>query len=175
MAGKKSGFVKRKIVSSRHLANSEGWQLSEFEFGMIIAFHGFGRWMNKCMAAAGNSELSSLEILILHHVNHREKQKRLSDVTFLLNIEDTHTVNYALKKLLGYKLVEGEKRGKELFYKTTEKGIDLCDKYREVREQCLLDSLKHMDVNHDELSEIAASLRSLSGLYDQASRAASSL
>ena len=66
MAGKKSGVVKRKIVSSRHLANSEGWQLSEFEFGMIIAFHGFGRWMNKCMAAAGNSELSSLEILILN-------------------------------------------------------------------------------------------------------------
>jgi len=175
MAGKKSNTVKRKIVSSRHLANSEGWQLSEFEFGLIIAFHGFGRWMNKCMAAAGNSELSSLEILILHHVNHREKQKRLTDVTFLLNIEDTHTVNYALKKLQGYKLIEGEKKGKELFYKTTKKGFDLCDKYREVREQCLLDSLKHMDVSHGELSEMAASLRSLSGLYDQASRAAGSL
>jgi len=174
MAGKKS-VSKRKIVSSRHLANSEGWQLSEFEFGLIIAFHGFSRWMSKCMAASGNSELSSLEILILHHVNHREKQKRLTDVTFLLNIEDTHTVNYALKKLQKYKLVEGEKRGKELFYKTTKTGSNLCDKYREVREQCLLDSLKHMDMSHDELSEIAASLRSLSGLYDQASRAASSL
>ena len=175
MPSKKSGIVKRKIVSSRHLANSEGWQLSEFEFGMIIAFHGFGRWMSKCMMAAGNSELSSLEILILHHVNHREKQKRLTDITFLLNIEDTHTVNYALKKLVGHTLIEGEKRGKELFYKTTSKGVELCDRYREVREQCLLDSLKHMDVSHDELSDIAASLRSLSGLYDQASRAASSL
>ena len=174
MAAKKS-VSKRKIVSSRHLANSEGWQLSEFEFGLIIAFHGFSRWMSKCMVASGNSELSSLEILILHHVNHREKQKRLADVTFLLNIEDTHTVNYALKKLQKYKLVEGEKRGKELFYKTTKAGSNLCDKYREVREQCLLDSLKHMDMSHDELSEIAASLRSLSGLYDQASRAASSL
>ena len=175
MAGKKVSSSKRKIVSSRHLANSEGWQLSEFEFGLIIAFLGFSRWMSKCMAASGNSELTSLEILILHHVNHREKQKRLADVTFLLNIEDTHTVNYALKKLQKYKLVEGEKRGKELFYKTTKSGASLCDKYREVREQCLLDSLKHMDMSHDELSEIAASLRSLSGLYDQASRTASSL
>lgn len=175
MATKKSSASKRKIVSSRHLANSDGWQLSEFEFGLIISFHGFSRWMSKCMAASGNSELSSLEILILHHVNHREKQKRLSDVTFLLNIEDTHTVNYALKKLQKYNLIEGEKRGKELFYKTTKAGSSLCDKYREVREQCLLDSLKHMDMSHDELSDIAASLRSLSGLYDQASRAASSL
>jgi len=175
MAEKKSGKAKRKIVSSRHLANSDGWQLSEFEFGLIIAYHGFSRWMSKCMSASGNSDLSSIEILILHHVNHREKQKRLADVTFLLNIEDTHTVNYALKKLQKYNLVEGEKRGKELFYKTTKTGANLCDKYREVREQCLLDSLKHMDMSHDELSEIAASLRSLSGLYDQASRAASSL
>ena len=97
------------------------------------------------MSASGNSELSSLEILILHHVNHREKQKRLADVTFLLNIEDTHTVNYALKKLQKYNLIEGEKRGKELFYKTTKSGADLCNKYREVREQCLLDlSLIHI-------------------------------
>lgn len=175
MSKKSSSRPKRKIVSSRHLANSEGWQLSEYEFGLIIAFHGFSRWMSKCMSASGNSELSSLEILILHHVNHREKQKRLADVTFLLNIEDTHTVNYALKKLQKYNLIEGEKRGKELFYKTTKSGADLCNKYREVREQCLLDSLRHMDMNHDELSDIAASLRSLSGLYDQASRAASSL
>ncbi len=166
---------KRKIVSSRHLANSEGWELSEFEFGLIIAFNGFGRWMSKCMSAAGNSDLSAIEILVLHHVNHREKQKRLADVTFLLNIEDTHVVNYALRKLKKFGLVEGEKKGKELFYKTTDEGAALCDKYREVREQCLLDSLKHMDMGNEELREIAASLRSLSGLYDQASRAAGSL
>ncbi len=141
MANKKASTSKRKIVSSRHLANSDGWQLSEYKFGLIIAFHGFSRWMSKCMSAAGNSDLSSLEIMVLHHVKHREKQKILADVTFLLNVEDTHTINYALKKLQKFKLVEGEKRGKELFYKTTKTGATLCDKYREVREQCLLDSL----------------------------------
>lgn len=166
---------KRKIVSSRHLADSEGWQLSEFEFGLILSFNGFSRWMNKCMAAAGNADLSSLEILVLHNVNHRDKQKKLTDVAFLLNIEDSHTVNYALKKLQKYDFLVGEKRGKEIFYSTTESGKKLCEAYREIREQCLLDSLQHVDMSHDELSEIAASLRALSGLYDQASRAASSL
>ena len=174
MPTKSKADAKRKIVSSRHLADSDGWQLSEFEFGLLVAYHGFSRWMTKCMAASGNVELSALEVLILHHVNHREKQKRLSDVVFLLNIEDTHTVNYALKKLQKAELIEGEKRGKELFYRTTQVGADLCDQYRVVREQCLLESLKHLDLSHDDLSDIASSLRTLSGLYDQASRAAGS-
>lgn len=166
---------KRKIVSSRHLASSDGWQLSEFEYGLIIAHNGFSRWMNKCMSASGMPDLTPLEILVLHNINHREKHKRLSDITFLLNIEDSHTVNYALKKLQKASLIKGEKRGKEMFYSTTQEGFDLCDRYRDIREQCLLDSLNHTVKSNDELSEIAAALRTLSGLYDQASRAASSL
>ena len=166
---------KRKIVSSRHLASSDGWQLSEFEYGLIIAHNGFSRWMSKCMSASGMPDLTPLEILVLHNINHREKHKRLSDIAFLLNIEDSHTVNYALKKLLKASLIKGEKRGKEMFYSTTQEGFDLCDRYRDIREQCLLDSLNHTVKSNDELSEIAAALRTLSGLYDQASRAASSL
>lgn len=166
---------KRKIVSSRHLASSDGWQLSEFEYGLIIAHNGFSRWMSKCMSASGMPDLTPLEILVLHNINHREKHKRLSDIAFLLNIEDSHTVNYALKKLQKAGLIKGEKRGKEMFYSTTQEGFDLCDRYRDVREQCLLDSLNHTVKSNDELSEIAAALRTLSGLYDQASRAASSL
>ena len=173
--GKKKAISKRKIVSSRHLASSEGWQLSEFEYGLIVAFSGFSRWMNRCMAAAGKQDLSALEILVLHNVNHRDKQKRLSDIAFLLNIDDTHTVNYALKKLQKAELIAGEKQGKEIFYSTTEDGKELCNMYRVVREECLLTGLKHMDTSNEELSEIAAALRALSGLYDQASRAASSL
>lgn len=170
----KSDTKRRKIVSSRHLADSDGWQLSELEYGLIIAYHGFSRWMNKCMAAAGLPDLSSLEILVLHNINHREKHKRLSDITFLLNIEDSHVVNYAIKKLQKAELIVGEKRGKEMFYSTSEKGFELCNKYREVREQCLLESLKHVDRSNEELSDIASALRAFSGLYDQASRAASS-
>ena len=33
----------RRIVSSRHLADGEGWELSELEFGLIIAFNAFSR------------------------------------------------------------------------------------------------------------------------------------
>ncbi len=162
---------KRKIVSSRHLAEGENWQMSEFEYGLIVAYNGFSRWIARCMAASGNVDLGPLEILVLHNVNHRERAKRLADVCFMLNIEDTHTVNYALKKLLKAGLVSAEKVGKEMHYSTTPEGVELCEAYRETREQCLTDGLS---VEGETLSEIAATLRYLSGVYDQASRAASS-
>lgn len=165
---------KRKIVSSRHLATEGGWQLSELEFGMIVAFNGFTRWTMRCMAASGNADLSPLEILVLHNINHRAREKRLSDVCFMLNVEDSHTVNYAIKKLVKSGLVVGEKSGKEMIYSTTPEGHDLCEKYRDTREQCLIESLKMVDTEGRDLSEIAAALRTLSGIYDQAARAAAS-
>lgn len=165
----------RRIVSSRHLAEGEGWELSELEFGLIVVYNGFSRWMSRCMAAAGHPDLSPLEILILHNVNHRARDKRLSDICFLLNIEDTHTVNYALRKLMKAGLLDSEKRGKEVFYRTSEAGVALCTAYRDVRRQCLLEGVSSTDMSGDELRELARMLRALSGHYDQASRAAASL
>ena len=72
------------------------------------------------MSAAGNTDLTPLEILVLHNANHRGRDKRLTDISFLLNIEDTHTVNYALRKLMKMELLASEKRGKEVFYRTSE-------------------------------------------------------
>jgi len=166
---------RRRIVSSRHLAEGEGWEASEFEFGLIIAYNAFTRWIQRCMAAAGMPELSPLESLVLHNTNHRDREKRLTDISFLLNIEDTHTINYALRKLRKLELVTATKRGKEMFYRTSDTGRELCELYRKIREQCLLDGIPSTGITGEELSRIASSLRSLSGHYDQASRAVSSL
>ncbi len=166
---------KRRIVSSRHLADGENWEASEIEYGMIIAYNAFSRWMTRCMSAAGNTDLTPLEILVLHNTNHRGRDKRLTDICFLLNIEDTHTVNYALRKLMKMELLVSQKRGKEVFYSTSETGADLCEAYREMRDRCFLDGLSRLDLTGEEMREIAASLRALSGQYDQASRAAASL
>ncbi len=165
----------RRIVSSRHLAEGAGWEASELEYGLIIAYNAFTRWTSRCMAAAGNGDLTPLEILVLHNTNHRAREKRLADICFLLNIEDTHTVNYALRKLLKSGLLSSEKRGKEVFYRTSPEGAALCETYRQIREACFLDGMPRTDISGDELRQIAASLRSISGQYDQASRAAASL
>lgn len=165
----------RRIVSSRHLAEGDGWEASELEYGMIIAYNAFSRWMTRCMAAAGNADLTSLEILVLHNTNHRGREKRLTDICFMLNIEDTHTVNYALRKLLKFELLDADKRGKEVFYRTSAKGAELIEAYRAVRNTCLIDNLSRTDIKGDDLRDIAAHLRAISGQYDQASRAAASL
>ena len=165
----------RRIVSSRHLAEGEGWETSELEFGMIVAYNSFSRWMTRCMTAAGHADLTPLDILVVHHVNHRSRGKRLSDICFLLNIEDSHTVNYSLKKLLKSGLVRSEKIDKEVYYSTSEEGQNVCERYRKIRSQCLISGIKKLDFAGQELRESAALLRSISGQYDQASRAASSL
>lgn len=163
------------IVSSAHLAAGKSAELSEFEFGMIIASHAFERWMVRCMAAAGIKDMSTTEVLVLHHVSHRGRDKKLGDIAFVLNIEDTHVVNYALKKLQKLGLVDTKKSGKEVHYSTSAKGEEICRRYFDVREQVLVSNLGTHGTQASELTELARLLRTLSGLYDQASRAATSL
>ena len=163
------------IVSSEHLASEGGWQMSEFEYGLITAHNAFNKWMVRCMAAAGHTDFSSLDVLVLHNVNHRDRSKRLTDICFVLHIEDQHTVNYSLKKLVKAGLVEREKRGKEIFYSTTAEGVAACNTYRDVRERCLISAFRSLDREGSEVSETATLLRLISGVYDQAARAASSL
>ena len=165
-----------KIVSSAHLADGGAPALSEFEYGLIISGNAFDRWIVRCMAAAGYPDLNRLDVLVLHTVNHRARDKRLSDICFVLNIEDTHLVNYALKKLVKAGLVAAEKRGKESLYRTSDEGAEACRRYREVREPCLVETVKALgNFDEDEIAAVARFLRALSGLYDQAARAATSL
>ena len=91
-------------------------------------------------------------------------------------MDDSHTVNYALKKLIKMKLISSEKHGKEVLYATTGSGVDLCLRYRAVREACLVKGFVGYDGEKGaELGEVARQLRLLSGLYDQAARSATNL
>ena len=182
--GPKLSRVKR-IVSSSHLVSENAAELSEVEYGLIVGWNAFGKWMVKAMATAvaeagmmvtGGTDLAVLDILCLHSVNHRERPKKLGDICFKLNVEDSHTVNYALKKLIKMKLVSSEKHGKEVFYATTPSGVNLCLGYRAVRESCLVNGFADFDGGRGaELGEVARQLRLLSGLYDQAARSATNL
>jgi predicted MarR family transcription regulator len=161
------------IVSSSHLVSPRSAELSEFEFGLIVAWNAFSRWAVRCMAAAGLPELTITEVLLLHHVNHRARNKKLADICFVLNYEDTHVVAYSLKKLVAARLVRADKVGKEVLYSPTPTGEAAVQAYRKVRDQCLVESLD-TELNAP-IGELARLLRTMSGMYDQAARAASSL
>ena len=163
------------IVSSAHLVSPQSAEMSEFEFGLIVASNAFHRWVVHCMSAAGLKDLMPLDVLVLHHVSHRARDKRLSDICFIMNIEDTHLVNYSLKKLVSLGVVISSKSGKEVTYAATEAGSVSVQRYREVREQCLIQALHADDALNKDIGELARLLRVLSGMYDQAARSAASL
>lgn len=169
----KRGARGAAIVSSSHLISPRSRELSELEFGLIVAWNAFSRWAVRCMAAAGRPDLTITDVLLLHHVQHRARNKKLADICFVLNYEDTHVVAYSLKKLVGAGLVKAEKQGKEVSYSPTSSGEGFVQKYREVREECLVKNLD-TELNAD-IGELARLLRTMSGLYDQAARSASAL
>lgn len=163
------------IVSSAHLMSPHSSEMSEFEFGLIVAGNAFHRWVTHCMSAAGLKDLTPLDVLVLHHVTHRARNKRLSDICFIMNVEDTHLINYSLKKLQNLGVVEASKSGKEVTYSSTDTGRGFVQRYREIRESCLIDALNADDSLNRDIGELARLLRVLSGMYDQAARAAASL
>ncbi|HDC4490620.1 TPA: winged helix DNA-binding protein [Enterobacter asburiae] len=181
MTSKKSASPDRddindgRIVSSRHLVSERCAELSELEYALIMTSNAFNKWMVRCMTAAGEPDMGAFDVSLLHHVNHRDRKKKLADICFVLNVEDTHVVAYALKKLVKAGYVTSEKAGKELFFSTTEEGKALCMKYRDVREACLIAIHAESGIAGKSIGETAQLLRTISSLYDTAARAAASL
>ena len=173
MDGRKKDFA--PVVASGHLASGELPALSEIEFGLIMLNHAFDRWIMRCMAAAGVPDLSVIDILVLHNIRSRGRPKTIADICLILNIEDTHVVTYAVKKLDRLKLVRSGKRGKEKLVSISPEGEAACDRYFEIREALLVQSVLGSEASPESLSAIAARLRALSGHYDQAARSAASL
>ena len=168
------GEAKRAIVSSAHLADGAMPALSELEFSLTLVATAYQRWIARCALAAG-VQLSPLEVLILHTVRHRGRAKRLSDITLVLDIEDTHLATYALRKLEKLGLVATRRGGKEKLVDTTQAGRDFCDAYRAVRERVLAEPVAADGPGDAHLSEAAELLRRMSGQYNQAARAAATL
>lgn len=163
------------VVSAAHLASGAMPALSEIEFAVTMMVHAYQRWMVRCMAASGTSGLSPLDVLILHSVNHRARPKTIADICLVLNIEDTHTVTYALKKLEKAGLIRSGRQGKEKTASITPAGEDACVEYRRLREVLLVEPMKAMGLDEREMSRLAATLRLVSGNYDQAARAAAAM
>lgn len=163
------------VVSAAHLADGGLPALSELEFALTVLGNAFERWIVRCMASAGYPGLGHVDVLILHAIAHRDRDKTQGELCMMFNIEDTHVVTYALRKLEGLGLIEKARRGKEKVVRPTPLGSQACGHYREVREKLLVTGAREMAFDEKALSRTAATMHALSGQYDQASRAAASL
>lgn len=145
-------------------------KLSEFEFAMLTLMFGFQSWTENCMDAADVRGLHSMDILVLHSVNHRARGRRQAEICMVLNIEDTHLVAYALKKLVAAGLVVSIHEGRERYYETTAAGDAACLAYRKVREDFLIPNLSWIAGGENAINDTAGFLRTMSALYAQAGR-----
>ncbi len=127
------------------------------------------------MAAAGLPDLSPIDIMVLHSVQHRSRPKRMTDICLVLNIKDTHVVSYSIKKLERLKLISSHRQGKEKLVTSTAAGTKACEKYKVIREALLIEPIASLGLDEATLSRMAGQMRTLSGYYDQAARAAASL
>lgn len=175
LAAPVAASVAPSIVSSAHLVSPHSAEMSEFEYGLMVAGNSFHRWIVHGMSAAGLKDLTPLDVVVLHHVTHRARNKRLADICFIMNIEDTHLINYSLKKLQNLAVVVSSKSGKDVTYASTEAGLEYVNRYRDIRESCLINALNANDGLNRDIGELARLLRLLSGVYDQAARSAASL
>ncbi len=97
-------------------------ELSELEFGLDLGRQRVSPLDGTCNRGGGYLELGPLDVLVLHSVYHCERPKKLADICLVLNIEDTHTVNYSVKKLIKAGLVKDGRQGKEKTIIATEQG-----------------------------------------------------
>jgi len=144
--------------------------MTQFELSMISARHAQEQWVLRCASAAGMKGYSSMDLLVLHMVGYGSK--RTADICFALNIEDTHIVSYALKKLQRARLVESEKLGKDTFFVPTEQGRTFIADYKAVRKRFLIRALAKLTGGDLDFEQLTDMLRVLSGLYEQAARSA---
>jgi predicted MarR family transcription regulator len=145
-------------------------ELSEFEFALLTLMFGFQSWAERCMEASDVRGLNSMDILVLHAVNHRARGRRQTEICMVLNVEDTHLVAYALKKLMAAELVSSKAEGRERYFETTARGEAACLAYRKIREDFLVPNLSWVSGGERVIKETASFLRTMSALYAQAGR-----
>ena len=122
-------------------------------------------------ARIGRQQWLQLPPLLLGQVGSAHRRIDSSDADLFSQTDPS----YSLKKLQNLGLVRAERRGKETLYSTTDRGHDLCGRYRDLRERFLVLEIGNTGVHGHDLSAIAQFLRVLSGMYDQAARAATTM
>lgn len=152
-------------------SDAQSVQLWDVEFSLTVTSNAFQRWIVRCMARAGCEGLSAMDVMVLHAINGRAPRRNLSDITLLLGMEDSRPVSYAIKKLMGRKLVESRRRGKENLFSTTPTGAALCERYIQVREDFLIKLLGLEEEDAEALQNALQVLQKISSHYDHAARA----
>lgn len=143
-------------------------QLSQLEMSLTVLWNSARRWLNKRSSAG----LSDLDVFLMHMLAYRNAPLRASDLAFALAIDDMHLVSYSLKKLTKLGFTTSTKSGKEVIYRATKAGFEHRNAFLRDRARYVEPSIHDLIASGIDLATLTKALRALSGVYEQAARAA---
>lgn len=149
-------------------------QLSELELGLTVLWNSVRRWMNQRSKASLIAGLSELDTFLLHLLVYRDRALRAADLAFALSIDDMHLISYSLKKLARLEAVATARVGKEIVYSATDTGRRHYEEYLDDRKRYLEPAMRYFRSGDVDTEELKALFRAMSGVYEQAARAAAS-
>lgn len=176
-------------LKSPQLTDPEPWHLARdpnaavltaFEARLERLVHAYHRWKAACLAAvvdegSGAESFTGNDVAVLNIIRMKERAKSRVEIARLLNREDTSNIQYALRKLLRAGLIEkvDADARKTAAYRATAKGVEVTEAYAELRRDILIDMAGgRSDGGGDALREAGNLLDLMSGVYDQATRLA---
>lgn len=149
-------------------------QLSELELGLTVLWNSVRRWMTQRSKASLIAGLSDLDTFLLHLLVYRDRPMRATDLAFALSMDDMHVVSYSLKKLVRLDAVSTSRPGKEIVYAATDRGRQHYAEYLADRKRFLEPAMSYFSAQDLDVDGLKTLFRAMSGVYEQAARAAAS-
>ncbi|HKY82370.1 MAG TPA: winged helix DNA-binding protein [Sphingobium sp.] len=167
------------VASSRHrnshlVANEPESYLADFEFALLRFREAFEHWVVDATKATTDIDLTFAELCILHTVRVQGRPTGGGGVARMLNRDDIPNIHYILRKLAKMKLILPlkEKGGRAVNYSVTPEGVQLTNAYAEIKRAILWDDLNEVAKLNEKLSNCTRTLSMLTGVYEEAARAA---
>ena len=157
-----------KQKMARENMNTEN--MSEFEYSLTVLSNGFLRWVVRCGEAAGVKNLGPVDLLVLHTVNYRARNKKLAEICLVMNVTESHTIAYSLKKLRERNLVDYKYVGRDRIFYSSDSGDLVCKSYLEMRRAGLLSILESSDIDIRKLFSSVSLMNRMSSAYAEAER-----
>lgn len=126
-----------------HLTETEVEQdLTEIEFLLWRLSYSMERWHEDCQRFVGTGDFNASEVAMMHCIRMHDNPKSISDISRLMNRDDTSNIQYSLRKLIKQGIIKKSNTGKTAFYTMTEKGITATDRYTEIRRKIIINLFK---------------------------------
>ncbi len=173
---------RRKSQETQAELLDRGWHLArtpleidvtEVEYALMRSYEAFGRWQAECLATVIEFSASGPENELLHIIRMTDRPKSVRDLAQMTNRDDVPNIQYSLRKLLKGGLVKRMGSGRAgVTYEVTPLGYRVTERYADIRSVLLIEAVTRIPEMADKLEDVARTLELMTGIYEQAARAA---